>query len=77
MATKKTTTARKATPPAHVSIDRGDGTTAITPVNVSDTSVLAGRLLAAAPVPSDVKTTTGPHGWVVPTAVAKKAGLAP
>ena len=77
MTTKKTTTSRKSAPPAHVSIDRGDGTTAITPVNVADTSALAGRLLDAAGDPDSVKTTTGPHGWVVPTSVAKKAGLAP
>ena len=77
MTTKKTTTSRKSAPPAHVSIDRGDGTTAITPVDLADSSALAGLLLAAAPDPSDVKTTTGPHGWVVPTTVAKKAGLAP
>ncbi len=75
MTTKKTTTARKATPPAHVSIDRGDGTTAITPVALSDTPAIVDRLLDATDDPSVVRTTTGPHGWVVPTAVAKKAGM--
>ncbi|MFC3848878.1 hypothetical protein ACFORJ_01675 [Corynebacterium hansenii] len=76
MATRKPAT-RKPTAPPHVSIDRGDGTTAITPVDVADTPVLVGLLLDAAGSASDVATTTGPHGWVVPTAVAKKAGLAP
>lgn len=80
MTTKKPTTRRrKPTSPSLrvTSIDNGDGTTTVHPIRVDDTPTIARALLDAAAAPTDVTTVTSPHGWRVPTPVAKKAGVAP
>lgn len=79
MTTKKpaATRRRKTAAPtfATTSVDNGDGTTTIHPVDPGDTPHIAAALLAAASTPGDVATVTTPHGWRVPTTVAKDAGM--
>ncbi|MDO5730790.1 hypothetical protein [Corynebacterium sphenisci] len=65
---------KKPSAPAHVTTVTGD-TAHITPVDPADTPVIARLLLDAAGSPADVATTTGPAGWRVPAALARKTGL--
>lgn len=78
MTTKKKTTTSRARRPAPslrtTSVDHGDGTTTVHPVDPADTPVIARALLDAAGDPADVATVTDPHGWRVPTVVADRAG---
>lgn len=43
--------------------------------DVRDTADIASRLLDAADNPIDVRTVTGPPGWLVDGAIAEKAGF--
>ena len=43
--------------------------------DVRDTADIATRLLDAADNPIDVRTVTGPPGWLVDGAIAEKAGF--
>lgn len=60
--------------PPHVT-SHYDGHCVITPINSADVPTLASLLLAAADHPDQVRTVTGPTGWVVPPSVATAAGL--
>lgn len=70
MATKK-----KPTLPKHVAVTNGDGTVTVHPVDPKTAQDIAVGLLGAAGNPAEVRTTTSPAGFIVPDAVAKKAGV--
>lgn len=89
MTAKKTTrkaparkTTRKAAPkappaPKHVVTHLDGRRVLVEPVEGATAPELVRLLLAAAgDAPEAVQVTTGPAGWLVPTSVAKKAGLA-
>lgn len=65
---------KKPTLPKHVAVEGDDGTVTIHPVDPGDTRDIALVLLGAAGNPTEVRTISSPTGFIVPSAVAKKAG---
>ena len=67
-------TRRKTSVPKTVVAERGDRIH-IAAVDAADVPKIARLLVDAADNPNDVSTTTAPVGWLVPAAVAQKAGF--
>lgn len=65
---------RRATPKTRIE-QASDGNVLVYPEDVRDTADIASRLLDAADNPIDVRTVTGPPGWLVDGAIAEKAGF--
>lgn len=65
---------RRATPKTRIE-QANEGNVLVYPEDVRDTADIATRLLDAADNPIDVRTVTGPPGWLVDGAIAEKAGF--
>lgn len=65
---------RRATPKTRIEQTDG-GKVLVYADDVRDTADIASRLLDAADNPIDVRTVTGPPGWLVDGAIAEKAGF--
>ena len=65
---------RRATPKTRIE-QTGDGKVFVYPEDVRDTADIATRLLDVADSPIDVRTVTGPPGWLVDGKLAETAGF--
>ena len=65
---------RRATPKTRIE-QANEGKVFVYPEDVRDTADIATRLLDAADNPIEVRTVTGPPGWLVDGAIAEKAGF--
>lgn len=70
---KPTRSAARKVPPTVVTLV--GGLVHISPVDTGDTATIAGLLLDAASDAAQVRTTTGPTGWLVPYEVAAAIGV--
>lgn len=65
---------RRATPKTRVE-QANEGKVFVYPEDVRDTADIATRLLDAADNPIEVRTVTGPPGWLVDATIANNAGF--
>lgn len=65
---------RRATPKTRIE-QANEGNVLVYPEDVRDTADIATRLLDAADNPIEVRTVTGPPGWLVDGDIADKAGF--
>lgn len=65
---------RRATPKTRIE-QANEGNVLVYPEDARDTADIATRLLDAADNPIEVRTVTGPPGWLVDATIANNAGF--